>query len=126
MVTGTSVIALKYDGGVLVAADTLASYGKLSKYRDTRRLFEMKSTIIGAGGDISDFTAIKETLSNLATAEYDHNDGHYLSPRNIWLFLGNLFYSRRNKFNPLWNSCVVAGFDKGKSYLFLTQVPWFR
>jgi Proteasome subunit len=52
VVTGTSVIALKYKGGVLMAADTLGSYGSLARFTDQRRLASMhNTTLIGAGGD---------------------------------------------------------------------------
>ena len=38
IVTGTTVIGLKYQGGVMLAADTLASYGSLARYKDVRRI----------------------------------------------------------------------------------------
>ena len=38
MVTGSAVIGVKYDGGVLIAADTLGSYGSMAKIRNVSRL----------------------------------------------------------------------------------------
>ena len=51
IVTGTSVLAIKYDKGVMMAADTLASYGTLARYKDIRRIIKVgDKTIIGASG----------------------------------------------------------------------------
>ena len=56
IVTGTTVIGLKYAGGVMLAADTLASYGSMARYKDFRRLSSVsKNTILGASGEMSDF-----------------------------------------------------------------------
>lgn len=38
MVTGGSVVALKYAGGVLIATDTLASYGSLARFEGVQRM----------------------------------------------------------------------------------------
>lgn len=41
-----------------------------------------------------------------------YSDGHpALAPKNIYTFLANLFYSRRSRINPLWNACLVGGWD---------------
>ena len=49
IVTGTTVIGIKYNGGVMLAADTLASYGSLARYKDVRRLQKVgDNTLIGA------------------------------------------------------------------------------
>ena len=59
IVTGTSVLAVKYNGGVMLAADTLASYGSLARYKDVRRLQKVgDNTLVGASGEISDFQSI--------------------------------------------------------------------
>jgi len=56
IVTGTTVIGLKYAGGVMLAADTLASYGSMARYKDFRRLSSVgENTILGASGEMSDF-----------------------------------------------------------------------
>ena len=34
--TGTSILAVKYNGGIMMAADTLGSYGSLARFRDER------------------------------------------------------------------------------------------
>lgn len=45
-----------------------------------------------------------------------------LSPLNLYTFLANLFYSRRSKINPLWNACLVGGWDFEKDEPFLGYV----
>lgn len=56
IVTGTTVLGMKYKGGVMLAADTLASYGSMARYKDVRRIRQVgESTLIGASGEISDF-----------------------------------------------------------------------
>lgn len=66
MVTGTSVLGIKFKDGVMLAADTLASYGSLARFRDVQRIEPVgKYTLVGASGEMSDFQYIKEQLDNL-------------------------------------------------------------
>ncbi len=44
-VTGSSVVAVKYDSGVLMAADTLGSYGSMAKFRDVSRLHQVNEKV---------------------------------------------------------------------------------
>jgi len=37
IVTGTSVLGIKFKDGIMLAADTLASYGSLAQIRDMKR-----------------------------------------------------------------------------------------
>ncbi len=61
--TGTSVLAVKFNGGVAMAADTLGSYGSLARYRDVSRILRVNdSTILGAGGDYADFQFVKSII----------------------------------------------------------------
>ncbi len=66
MVTGSSVLAIKFKDGVMLAADTLASYGSLARFKDVERLRKLGDyTIIGGTGDYSDFQYIMQTLDEL-------------------------------------------------------------
>ena len=66
IVTGSSVLALKYRDGVMMAADTLGSYGSMAKFTDLRRLRAVgKSTLIGASGEYSDFQHIMDLLTEI-------------------------------------------------------------
>lgn len=61
--TGTSVIGIKYDGGVLLAADTLASYGSLARFDDITRLHQAgPHTCVAASGDMSDFQQLQHLI----------------------------------------------------------------
>ena len=63
IVTGTSVLGIKYKDGIMLAADTLASYGSLAQIRDMKRLAKIGDhTVIGAGGDMSDWQHIQHML----------------------------------------------------------------
>lgn len=143
IVTGTSVLALKFKDGVMMAADNLgkytlglnvccvsdyklaASYGSLARFKDVQRLHPVgKYTVIGAGGDMSDFQYIQKFLDELIIEEFTSQDGHDLGPGQIHEYLSQVMYSRRSKINPLWNSLLVGGYKDGQrsfplEFLFL-------
>lgn len=116
--TGTSVLGIKFDGGVAIAADMLGSYGSLARFPGVSRLTQVnKNTVVGASGDIADFQCIKENLELMMIESDIKDDGYIYTPDSIFAFLRTWLYQRRSKFNPLWNTCVVAGFHQGKGYL---------
>jgi len=118
IVTGTSVLGIKYEGGVMMVADMLGSYGSMARFKCVERLKPFGAhTVVGAGGDISDFQFIEEDLDRLIEDDAVHEDGSTLDPRAIHKYLSRVMYNRRSKGDPLWNSVIVAGFKAGKSYL---------
>ena len=63
MVTGTSVLGMKFDGGVVIAADTLGSYGATARFRDISRVMKVNDcTAIAASGDIADYRFLKSII----------------------------------------------------------------
>ena len=112
IVTGTSVLGVKYAGGVLLAADTLCSYGSMAKYKSAERLRVVSGgTIIGAGGEYSDFQFIVDDLKKKAQQEACEDDGGVLDAKGYWNYLRAVMYNRRNQMDPLWNDLIVAGPD---------------
>jgi 20S proteasome subunit beta 7 len=109
----------------MMTADTLCSYGSMAKYKDARRMQSINAkTLVGGGGEYSDFQAVTELLKRNAledkcTADslYDE-DENVECAREIWNYLRSVMYNRRNKMNPLWNDLIVAGFSaKGDPFL---------
>jgi len=141
VVTGTSVIGIKFKDGVVIAADNLASYGSLARFTDVKRLrVFLGSSVVGFGGDVSDMQYLDRHLDSLAideayaaggagAAEQDEADAssttttttttnHHLNAANLHKYLQKLMYKRRNDFNPLWNQMLIAGLDAaGKPFL---------
>ena len=118
IVTGTTVIGIKYKGGVLLAADTLASYGSMARYKDMRRLtIHGKHTILGASGEMSDFQSIKKTLAGMDLEDINQDDGYTRSPAEVFNYLRAVMYQRRNKGNPLWNQLLIAGYKNDSPFL---------
>ncbi|KAI9059379.1 proteasome endopeptidase complex beta subunit [Trametes sanguinea] len=118
IVTGTSVLGIKFKDGVMLAADNLASYGSLARFKDIQRLHPVgSSTVIGASGDMSDFQALQAILDDLTTDEFTYQDGHDLGPAEVHEYLSRVMYARRSKMDPLWNSLLVGGFRDGKRFL---------
>ncbi|WFD33150.1 proteasome endopeptidase complex [Malassezia sp. CBS 17886] len=123
IVTGSSVLGLRYKDGIMLATDTLASYGSLARFMDVRRLEQVGSNVlIGAGGDMSDWQNIKLMLADLIESEQVQGDGHELTPAQLYAYLTQVMYGRRSKLNPLWNALVVGGYDKKASSSFLGYV----
>lgn len=49
----------------MMAADNLASYGSLARFRDIERLHKVTDfTVLGASGDMSDFQYVKHLLDS--------------------------------------------------------------
>lgn len=122
IVTGTSMLAVKFKGGIMMAGDTLGSYGSLARFTDVRRVVQAGDfTIVGADGDVSDFQHIKKIIASMQVDEKCIGDGITNTPQETWSILSNMLYHRRSKMNPLWNSLVVGGFHDGEAFLGTTD-----
>lgn len=67
-------MGLKFKDGVLLAADTLGSYGSLARFRECRRVLKVNDNIVlGAGGDYADYqylqSIIKQKVYVLAVSQ---------------------------------------------------------
>jgi len=63
MTTGTSIMAVVYDGGIMMAADTLGSYGALARYRNVPRVLRVNDqTVVGCMGDYADFQYLQAII----------------------------------------------------------------
>jgi len=119
VVTGTSVVALKFKDGVVIAADNLASYGSLARFTDVKRLHKFNNkAVLGFGGDVSDMQYINRALNLLSIRENYAADNSTeeqpdeLTAKNLHTYLSKLMYKRRSDFDPLWNHVLVAGIDE--------------
>lgn len=123
IVTGSSVVAMRCTDGVVMACDTLGSYGSMARFRDESRLYKATSScILGIGGDLSDCDEVKRYIQQAVTREYCHDDGHGLSPNAIHQYLARVMYNRRNKMDPFWNYIVVAGMKDKEPFLGLVDL----
>ncbi|KAK4054881.1 Proteasome subunit beta type-7 [Microbotryomycetes sp. JL201] len=124
IVTGTSVLGIKFKNGVMLAADNLgtsppaASYGSLARFKDIERLQQVgSSTIVGASGDMADFQKVRKMLDALITSESILEDDQALTSSQIYEYLSNVMYHRRSKMDPLWNAFLVGGVENGQPFL---------
>ena len=62
------------------------------------------STIIGAGGELSDFQYLLTLLEDLTTDDFRMDDGVELQPKEIFSWLTRVLYNRRTK----WVSLEIA------------------
>jgi len=101
----------------MMIADTLGSYGSLARYKTLERIVKVsETTVVGAGGEYSDFQQLQKYFQDIAIEDFNEQDGAR-SPAELHSWLGRVMYNRRSKVNPLWNHVLLAGFDEGKSFL---------
>lgn len=118
IVTGTSIIGIKYADGVMIAADTLLSYGSMAKYKDVSRIHRVgDGTLVAASGEFSDFQTFQSMLDNMMQNDRNMDDGFVHAPSEVYNYLRAVMYGRRNKFNPLWNQLLIAGNTEGRPFL---------
>jgi len=110
IVTGSTVIGIKYNGGVLVAADTLASYGSQARYKDFVRMRKVgEYCLVGASGEMSDFQYLGKMIDELDDEDWLNQDGCMMGPKQYASYIGRVMYNRRSKGNPLYNQFIVVG-----------------
>lgn len=114
IVTGATVIGVKFDGGVLVACDTQASYGSMARYKEFTRIRKVgENCLLGASGEMSDFQYLGKLLDELHDEDWLNQDGCMMGPSEYASYIGRVMYNRRSKGNPLYNQLVVAGKKEG-------------
>uniref|UniRef100_A0A1I7XP16 tRNA-dihydrouridine(16/17) synthase [NAD(P)(+)] n=1 Tax=Heterorhabditis bacteriophora TaxID=37862 RepID=A0A1I7XP16_HETBA len=138
--TGTSVIAIQYDKGVIVMTDRVVSYGKTARYKNVSRQYKVNDNIIVAfGGDHADFQWLQNVierqvclflnlempflLSLLQVLQWQ-SIGQTMGPKPLHAYLTSLLYSRRCKMNPLWNTLIVAGIEEEEKHSTEMSTPF--
>jgi len=116
--TGTSIVAVQYDKGVIIAGDTLISYGNLARYHNVDRVFKINENIIlGMSGDYADFQFIKQLIDETILADFSMDDKIAMKPKDLYTWLTRVLYNRRSRFNPLWLDMVVGGMQYDEPFL---------
>lgn len=53
---GTSIMAMKYKDGVMIAADTAVAYGSMKKTKHAKRMAKLSDEVaLACSGEMSDF-----------------------------------------------------------------------
>ena len=74
------------------------SYGSTKRYKSFERLRKVNErTVIGAGGELSDFQYLLTLLDELTTEDFVEDDGASLSPQELFSYLSRVLYNRRSK-----------------------------
>ena len=62
-VTGSMIVGLCYKDGVLLAADTMGSYGGLRRFKDINRVIKINDNcMMAASGDLADFQELERIV----------------------------------------------------------------
>jgi len=118
MTTTTSVVAMAYNDGVVMAADISGYYGKMARFKNIERIVKVNSsTILASSGDYADFQYMQDIIQQDVINDEVLNDGFVMTPFTLQSYLRRTLYDRRSKFNPNWNNFVVGGMVDGKPYL---------
>lgn len=115
-VTGGSVVAFKFQNGVIIACDTQGSYGTLAKFKQICRVYQppKATTLVAFDGELSDFQFIASHLENASDEDLFHSDSIISGPKDTLTSMSRLMYQRRSKMQPLWNSLIVGGLDENQ------------
>lgn len=110
VVTGTSILGLAFEGGVIIAADTLVSYGSMARFRNCDRIKIVNNhSVVAAGGDYADYQYLTKVIHQKQIQEKEWNDKLELYPAALHSWITRVAYNRRSKFEPLWCNWVVGG-----------------
>lgn len=112
------MVAIKYEGGVLMACDTLLSYGSLAKLPHIPRIAIVNQhTAIAASGDYADFQEATKMLKKKVLEESLYDDGIVLTPSEVFSFMHRTLYADRSDLKPMLCNFVIIGSTAKESFL---------
>ena len=115
---GTSVFAIKYKDGVILAADTLASYGSLARFESVERVIKVNdTTVVACTGDYADFQFLREVIEQKQRDEDIRGGGVTMKPASLHCWITRMLYNKRSRFDPLWTTIIVGGIQDDKPFL---------
>lgn len=113
---GASVVGIAFDGGVLLAADTLVSYGSMARFMNCERIMVVNDkTVVAASGDYADFQYLTSIIKQKQIDEIQWNDGLELYPEALHSWITRVSYNKRSKFQPIWCTWVVCGLQPNEA-----------
>jgi 20S proteasome subunit beta 7 len=112
------VFGVKYRDGVVLAADTLGSYGSLARYNGLERVFRVNAnTVVACSGDYADFQFLREIIEQRQREEDLRGGGVNMMPAALHCWITRYLYNKRSKFDPLWTTIIVGGIQDGEPFL---------
>jgi 20S proteasome subunit beta 7 len=103
-------MAVSFNGGVVLASDRNAYSSSLQRFNDISRHFRVNDRcVVVFSGDFADFQWIRNLIECKQMELQQGNIEFLMSPKMVHSFLTTLFYNRRSKMNPLWNTIIVCG-----------------
>lgn len=123
--SSSSIVGIKYNGGILLASDRAVSYGSCFKFSNVSHFHRITpKVVIGCSGEMSDFQELVNDLTYIVRDYQCKNNGDNLSPLEISNYIKRLMYTRRSHMEPFVMRCVLAGVDRDGS-LHLTSTDMF-
>ena len=123
--TSGTILAAKYDGGILLASDNTISYGSMFRYNNVSHFVEVTpKVVLGGTGEFADFQQIVEFVKRqILQAQCKHN-GEYLTPSEIHSYIKRMMYNRRSQLKPWATRVVVAGINPDNTLFLATTNPY--
>ena len=125
--SGSSVIGLKYNKGIIIACDTRMCYGSsLSLVSSKERIKALnKRTLIGYSGEFSDMQETSRILNELILEDQlETNRNGVMGPVELGHYLSSLHYYQRNRLDPYLNSAIVGGIDFNGDVVLMQVDPF--
>ena len=125
--SGSSVIGLKYNKGIIIACDTRMCYGRTLWLTSTKQRIKAlnQRTLIGYSGEFSDLQETSRILDELIVEDHlDTNGKDTLGPVELGNYLSSLHYSQRNRLDPYLNSAIVGGIDFNGDVVLMQVDPF--
>nr|XP_017038054.1 proteasome subunit beta type-4-like [Drosophila kikkawai] len=117
--SGLAVLGIRFDKGVMMATDTLVSYGSEKAFQESQRMFKMNENIVfGGSGDYADFIIAKTHIETMIIQDFCFGQPNLLKPSMLTHWLSTELYNRRVAGQPLSFDSVVGGIQHdGTPYL---------